>query len=205
MTAQQDHTRRRRENTRARLLAAADEVFVREGLGHTTVDKLVGEAGFTRGAFYSNFSSIQEVFFAVFDEQSQQMLALVESAVRAVPEEEFSPATLSGVLAALDPISERWFVLQTEFTLLGLRDAQARAFLQEHRDGFEDQMQALIADVVRRLGRVPVVPLEQLSETAIGLYVHSLGQAALGFGTLTPTELATRILPGVVLGLSREA
>ena len=55
---------RRRVNTRARLVEAAEDVFVRKGLKRVTVDDLVGAAGFTRGAFYSNFSSIEEVFFA---------------------------------------------------------------------------------------------------------------------------------------------
>ena len=55
-------TTRRRENTRARLLEAAEDVFVRKGLNRVTVDDLVGAAGFTRGAFYSNFSSLEEVF-----------------------------------------------------------------------------------------------------------------------------------------------
>ena len=50
---------RRRENTRARLIEAAEVVFATTGLKRVTVDDLVGAAGFTRGAFYSNFSSIE--------------------------------------------------------------------------------------------------------------------------------------------------
>lgn len=196
---------RRRVNTRARLLEAAEDVFVRKGLGRTTVDDLVGAAGFTRGAFYSNFSSIEEVFFAVFEKQSAQMLEIVDDAVHSVPEGEFSMDSLAIVLAAVQPLSARWFVLQTECTLLALRRESVRAFLQEHRDRFEDQMRALIAEVVRRLGRTPTVPVEQLTEAAIALYVHSLGQAGLGFGTLEPEDLVRTVLPGVILGLSRES
>ncbi len=195
---------RRRVNTRARLLEAAEDVFVRKGLGRTTVDDLVAAAGFTRGAFYSNFSSIEEVFFAVFAQQSEQMLHIVEDAVRAIPEGEFSMESMATVLDAVQPLSARWYVLQTECTLLALRRESVRAFLQEHRDRFEDQMGALITEVVGRLGRTPTIPVEQLTETAIALYVHSLGQAGLGFGTLEPDELVRTVLPGVILGLSRE-
>jgi AcrR family transcriptional regulator len=83
---------RRRENTRARLLEAAREVFAEKGVKRVTVDELVGAAGFTRGAFYSNFSSIEEVFFAVFEDQADQMLAAVRAAIESVPEGEFSLA-----------------------------------------------------------------------------------------------------------------
>ena len=113
---------RRRENTRARLLAAAEDVFLRKGLKRVTVDDLVGAAGFTRGAFYSNFSSIEEVFFELFRQQSEAMLAIVREVVDEAPEEEFS---IGLVLERLRPISSRWFVIQAEFTLLALRNQEA--------------------------------------------------------------------------------
>jgi AcrR family transcriptional regulator len=193
---------RRRENTRARLLAAAEEVFVRKGLKRVTVDDLVGEAGFTRGAFYSNFSSIEEVFYELFRQQSEAMLAIVREVVDEAPEEEFS---IGLVLERLRPLSARWFVIQTEFTLLALRNDEARTLFQVHRATFESQMVGLIGDVIARLGRVPTVPLEQLTETAIALYLHSLAQEGLGMGTLDTAALTDIVLPQVIVGLSRPA
>jgi AcrR family transcriptional regulator len=195
-------TVRRRENTRARLLSAAEEVFVRKGVRRVTVDDLVEEAGFTRGAFYSNFSSIEEVFYELFRLQSEAMLAIVREVVDEASEEEFS---IGLVLERLRPLSGRWFVIQTEFTLLALRNEEARNLFQEHRAMFEEQMVGLIADLVARLGRVPTVPLEQLTETAIALYLHSLAQEGLGMGTLDTTALTEIVLPQVIVGLSRPA
>ena len=193
---------RRRENTRARLLAAAEAVFVRKGVRRVTVDDLVGEAGFTRGAFYSNFSSIEEVFYELFRQQSEAMLAIVREVVDEASEEEFSVGL---VLERLRPISSQWYVIQTEFTLLALRNKEARELFQDHRAMFEEQMVGLIGDVVRRLGRVPTVPLEQLTETAIALYLHSLAQEGLGMGTLDTAALTEIVLPQVIVGLSRPA
>jgi AcrR family transcriptional regulator len=193
---------RRRVNTRARLLTAAEDVFVQKGLKRVTVDDLVGAAGFTRGAFYSNFSSIDEVFYELFRQQSEAMLATVREVVDEAPEEEFS---IGLVLERLRPLSARWFVIQTEFTLLALRNEEARAIFREHRAMFEEQMVQLIADLVARLGRVPTVPLEQLTETAIALYLHSLGQEGLGMGTLDTAALTEIVLPQVILGLSEPA
>jgi len=195
---------RRRENTRARLLEAAEDVFVRKGLRGVRVDDLVGAAGFTRGAFYSNFSSIDEVYFAVFEQQSARLLEIVTEVTASIPEEEFSMDSLGVILDAIAPLGQRFFVLQTEFTLLALRSESAMAIFQQHRHLLEERMQQAIGDVLHRLGREPTVSLELVSETAVALYLHSLGQEGLGFGTLDPRQLVESVLPQVILGLTRE-
>jgi AcrR family transcriptional regulator len=195
---------RRRVHTRARLLEAAEDVFVRKGLRGVTVDDLVGAAGFTRGAFYSNFSSIEEVYFAVFEQQSARLLEIVTEVTESVPEGEFTMDSLGLILDAIAPLGRRFFVLQTEFTLLALRSESARTIFREHRDRLEQRMQQAIGDVLHRLGREPVVSLELVSETAVALYLHSLGQEGLGFGSLDPRQLVESVLPQVILGLTRE-
>ena len=52
---------RSRENTRARLLEAAAQVFAEAGLDGASVEAVCERAGFTRGAFYSNFESKDEL------------------------------------------------------------------------------------------------------------------------------------------------
>jgi AcrR family transcriptional regulator len=48
--------------TRQKLLAAGEQVFLRRGLQGSSVEEIAAEAGFTRGAFYSNFKSKDELF-----------------------------------------------------------------------------------------------------------------------------------------------
>ena len=48
--------------TRRRLLGAGERVFLRRGLQGSSVEEIAAEAGFTRGAFYSNFESKDELF-----------------------------------------------------------------------------------------------------------------------------------------------
>ena len=47
--------RPRREDVRAQILEAAIVVFYREGYGAASMQKIAAEAGFTKGAVYSNF------------------------------------------------------------------------------------------------------------------------------------------------------
>jgi len=50
-----------REHTRAKLLASARALFATEGFGGASVDGIAEEAGFTEGAFYSNFESKEDI------------------------------------------------------------------------------------------------------------------------------------------------
>ena len=59
----------RQAQTRQELLDAAARVFVRRGLQGSTVQEISAEAGYTRGAFYSNFKSKEELFIELLHQQ----------------------------------------------------------------------------------------------------------------------------------------
>jgi AcrR family transcriptional regulator len=52
----------RQARTRQELLDAAARVFVKRGFTGSSVEEISAEAGYTRGAFYSNFRSKNELF-----------------------------------------------------------------------------------------------------------------------------------------------
>jgi AcrR family transcriptional regulator len=52
----------RQAQTRQELLDAAARVFVKRGFSASSVEEISAEAGYTRGAFYSNFRSKNELF-----------------------------------------------------------------------------------------------------------------------------------------------
>jgi AcrR family transcriptional regulator len=55
--------------TRRRLLDAGEWVFLRRGLQGSSVEEIAAEAGFTRGAFYSNFGSKDELFVELLQDR----------------------------------------------------------------------------------------------------------------------------------------
>ena len=59
----------RQQETRAALLDAAARVFVKRGFQASSVEQISAEAGYSRGAFYSNFSSKEELFVALLHER----------------------------------------------------------------------------------------------------------------------------------------
>ena len=202
-TADVEVPRRSRRHTRTRLVEAAATVFSEKPFGKVTVADLVGAAGFTRGAFYSNVSSIEELFFAVYAHQAELMLQAVNDAVAAVPEADFSLDSLTGVLDALHPFGRTWFLIHHEFLLLAVRDPLAREQLTEHAEALQGRMEETIDHVLRRLGREPVMTLTDLTGVLLALYLHGLGNEQLGAGLLDSERLVAEVLPQVVLGLSR--
>ena len=68
MTDAQTPTKRRRsrEQTRQRLLDAALRIFASNGFERATIDEIVREAGFSKGAFYVHFESKEDLFWEIF-------------------------------------------------------------------------------------------------------------------------------------------
>lgn len=73
-----------RAETRARILAAAAEVIVERGLDGASIDEITDRAGYTRGAFYSNFSSKEELFVELctqrLDAYAREVVPLIQAA-----------------------------------------------------------------------------------------------------------------------------
>jgi AcrR family transcriptional regulator len=63
----------RQAQTRAALLDAAARVFVERGFAGASVEAIAAEAGYTRGAFYSNFATKEELFVALLQERGFEM------------------------------------------------------------------------------------------------------------------------------------
>lgn len=81
----QDHRTRvaaeRRERTRARLLAGALPVFAEHGMDAKVIDLVIRQAGVSRGTFYNYFRTSEELFTALAQEVSNQILAVVNPTV----------------------------------------------------------------------------------------------------------------------------
>src|SRR5437764_1063026 len=70
----------KKAQTHRQLLEAAARVFARKGYRAASVDDVAAEAGFTKGAFYSNFDSKEDVFAALVEDRSRNWTMSVASA-----------------------------------------------------------------------------------------------------------------------------
>jgi AcrR family transcriptional regulator len=67
-------TRPTRDDTRDKLFEAAARVFEEQGIGGVSVEAIAAAAGFTRGAFYSNFKSKDELIIAMIEDHVAQSI-----------------------------------------------------------------------------------------------------------------------------------
>jgi len=58
------YTSEHKERTRARIVESARKLFNRHGFEQVSIDRIMGEAGLTRGGFYHHFSSKDELYAA---------------------------------------------------------------------------------------------------------------------------------------------
>lgn len=66
------------QQTRECLLHAAARVFSRHGLAQASVEQVASEAGYTKGAFYANFKSKEELFLAILDERFAERIQVLD-------------------------------------------------------------------------------------------------------------------------------
>src|ERR1700712_1490900 len=130
---------KRRAETRDKLLAAAADVFAERGFGRATVEEVCERAGFSRGAFYSNFDSLDELFFALYSDRGAAVVLAVGAAVAAAPAGLSLDEVVDRVVGAL-PISRASHLLNLEFAAHALRHPQVGVALAHQRRALRDAL-----------------------------------------------------------------
>jgi AcrR family transcriptional regulator len=159
----------RTEATRRKLLLAAEKIFARDGFEAARLEDIAGLAGYTRGAFYANFQSKEDIFFALLERWIGQRIFEVQALIA----QKESPANLLRALREhyLQITQDRRLsLLSLEFKLFAIRHPEAHIRLRAR----QRRLRASGGDLLRRIARVTGRTLP-VSCTA----------AAAGFGALS--------------------
>lgn len=145
----------RREATRQKLLDAAAQVFAEVGLDAASVEAICDRAGFTRGAFYSNFETKDELFLELAGRVSLGRVAAVRDRVaeleRAGAFADVPSNALQIVQQVLDMSADDRLgvLLLSEIRIHALRTpALAAAYLAQ-----TDEMLRSVAQIIDDIGR----------------------------------------------------
>ncbi|MBQ1442368.1 MAG: TetR/AcrR family transcriptional regulator [Renibacterium salmoninarum] len=167
---------RRRSETRKRLIAAAGELLVEHGIHKASIEEICERAGFTRGAFYSNFESVDELLFALYEWNIELYLERLEevlSSTAATPD----VGEIVGKVLNLLQVGSHWQLLNAEFTAQALRNPLAAAALSEHRRRLRERLEPILLSAIERAGRKPTVPISVLIRVVMaaheGAMTHS--------------------------------
>jgi AcrR family transcriptional regulator len=130
---------RKRAATREKLLTAAAEVFAERGFGRATVEDVCDRAGFSRGAFYSNFDSLDLLFFALYSQRGADLVAAVAKVVDETSPG-ISPAEVVDRVATALPVSRESHLLNLEFAAHALRHEDVAVALADHRQALREAL-----------------------------------------------------------------
>ncbi|MGO2153566.1 MAG: TetR/AcrR family transcriptional regulator, partial [Brevibacterium aurantiacum] len=76
-----DNLSARRRHTRSTLVEAGMSVFAHKGIDGASIEEICEAAGFTRGAFYSNFSSRDDLVLATIEQRTSRDLDMLDAAI----------------------------------------------------------------------------------------------------------------------------
>ena len=197
----------RRTQTRDRLIEAALTVFAERGVGGASVEEICDTAGFTRGAFYSNFESKDDLCLAVLERQSDEDMAAARGAIASLAE---GPTRTTDALVA-DAIDaflraqradRRWVLASSELRLYAAREASLReAYLAlTRRTG--DLFATLVTEAAAGLGYELAVSGREAVSVLHAVFEHGAIDALIQ-GRPTADEVRARELVAVLRALLR--
>lgn len=193
---------RRRTETRRRLLTAAYEVFAEQGFGHASVERICERAGFTRGAFYSNFRSLDELFLAIWEQRSAAMLGDVRAALHRITAD--GVRDVHDAVARLEsavPLDEAWYRISAEFTAHALRTAGLRRVMAAREDAIVAALVPTVLDALARLGRTVADP-EALGQAIVAVHDGTTVQILMEPDNPAVRRRRTDLLTHIVLAYS---
>ena len=157
-----------------RLIEAAERLFIRKGFDDASVEEISETAGYSRGAFYSNFDDKEQVFLAVIDRRRPKALDDIFQQVSEPAER---------IAAVREWFSNQWrlkdfIALRMEFSRRAMRDRSVRKHLAELR---RRELETYAASVGRYLGATDGVPADRPEIVALVLLAvaHGLGSLAI--------------------------
>ncbi|GAA1829302.1 TetR/AcrR family transcriptional regulator [Agromyces salentinus] len=187
---------RSRERTRQRLLDAAAQVFAEVGLDAASVEAICDRAGFTRGAFYSNFETKDELFLELSGLVATERVAAVRSRVGELEQEGGFDLTPTDAFAIIEQVLDLsaddrlGVLLMSEIRIHALRNPDlAAAYLEQ-----EAEMQRGVAQIVADIGRAKGIRFRVTADEAarIMLLVWEGAAVRAAMGGVDAEELRRR-------------
>jgi AcrR family transcriptional regulator len=172
-----------RGQTTQRLLDAAQKLIARKGLDAASVENIAAAAGYSRGAFYSNFSSKDDLFIELLRRDHQKTTAELTALRTSELSVEQVQLRARDIYAHMFRDNES-FMNWTEARMMAARDARFRIKLEALMAEKRGQIAAFIQYFHDRIGAAPAMPAEKL---AMGFM--SLAEGVRLFMMSSPTEM----------------
>jgi AcrR family transcriptional regulator len=187
----------RTDATRRKLLAAAEQIFARSGFEAARLEDIAAKAGYTRGAFYANFDSKEDIFFTLLEEWVTDTIGSLAASLQMHEGREARSRALRQHYVEIAK-DRRLVMLSLEYKLFAVRHPEAHARVRVRQDRLKKSATKILAMV--STGRRPA----GISNRAIGTALGALSQALLLERLVNPGVLTEKEVQ-VMLGLFFDA
>ena len=157
-------TRPTRDDTRDRLLRAAAHEFSENGIGDTSIEDICDRAGFSRGAFYSNFGAKNELVIELLDvhmdssrSEIDRLFAASENTTEFINNMESERRVREGPLDIEDG-----GILYVELLLYALRNPDNRPTLIAHHRRLRESNRRVVEQITEAVGRDYPAPTDDI-------------------------------------------
>ena len=177
--------------TRELLVATARTMFLREGYAATSLEKVAEEAGFSKGAVYSNFDGKDALCLAVLDTLHRDVADAVLGSFS-------GGVTLDEALETFDTWAEArlgdpdWSALEAEFAARSRRDPRLRTALEERNLRIRRMIAGALTTTCERHGLTLPMDEDDLASALLSLGIGLGVQRALN------PELRVQVLSDVI-------
>ena len=177
--------------TRELLVATARTMFLRDGYAATSLEKVAEEAGFSKGAVYSNFEGKDALCLAVLDTLHRDVADAVLGSFSGA-------ATLDEALETFDMWAEArlgdpdWSALEAEFTARSRRDPELRTALEERNLRIRRMIAEALRTTCERHGLTLPMDEDDLASALLSLGIGLGVQRALN------PDLRVQVLSDVI-------
>jgi AcrR family transcriptional regulator len=170
--------------TRRKLLDAAKRIFAQDGFEAARLEDIAAGAGYTRGAFYANFKSKEDIFFALFEEWVRERIDSLTSDLRRHPNPADKLVALRTHYAEL-ATDRRLVLISMEFKQFALRHPEAHARLRSSHRRIRASFGKLFSEIMDALGKT--IPIAYPAASAC---LGALAQGLLLEHVLDPKTLS---------------
>jgi AcrR family transcriptional regulator len=161
----------RTEATRKKLLTAAEKIFARSGYEAARLEDIAAAAGYTRGAFYANFDSKEDIFLALLEAWISVTIQSLTSLLTKLDSREARVSALRQHYLEM-AYDRRLVLLSLEYKLFALRHPEAHARIRAR----QERLKECGAEILRLASgaRSHLGISNRAAATALGGLSHSL-------------------------------
>lgn len=179
--------KRSRAATRNRLLATSAEVFAERGIEGASVEELCAAAGFTRGAFYSNFATKTDLALAMYEEHVRQLEERLNDQLDHWLDlgAQDPAAVVERILEGMADFTSDtvWHAVRLELLLVARRSERVRGVVAEQRNVLADAVTAALIRVAEDQNAEFTVDASELARLLLAVYDGRLNEQIAGGGS----------------------